>query len=289
LQKYLYFAIKLSLLKPTFNIQVDHAAAGQLNLFLQIGEYHLAYTIIDNNSNCVAVAMYHLQKQDSNEDTANLLKEIVAQQPLLKDGLCKIVLIFDYPQAVLIPEAYMQYEAKKNMLQLVFGEMEQMQIKTEFNAQKAMHVIYAIPKIIDTVLTYIFSADITTHQYALLPNIVQQTNTYLYCVFNQSTVTILLVKNGSTQIMQTYNYKTPEDVAYYFLHTCTSFEIDINTLVVIVNGMIDKDSVLYTELYKYFLHIQFATLPPGFTYPETLTNTYPQHYFSNLFAVAACV
>ena len=276
-------------MKPTFNIEFDHVAAGQLNLYLLIGEQQIAYTAIDNDGNCIAVAVYHTQKQHDMDDTASLLKQIVAQQPLLKEGLCKIVLIFAYPQVILVPDAYMEYQAKKDMLQMVFGQMDTMQIKTDFNAAKAMHIVYAIPKSIDTVLNYIFSADIITHQYALLPNIVEPTNHYLYSVFNQNSVTILLVKNGAVQIMQQFNYTTPEDVAYYFLQVCASFEVESSSLTVILNGMIDKDSALYTELHKYFLGLQFATLPPGFTYPEVLTNTYPQHYFSNLFALAACV
>jgi hypothetical protein len=51
--------------------------------------------------------------------------------------------------------------------------------------------------------------------------------------------------------------------------------------------MIDEDSALYQELFKYFPQMKFSGLPENFTYPKGL-DAYPSHYFSNLFAIAAC-
>ena len=59
-------------------------------------------------------------------------------------------------------------------------------------------------------------------------------------------------------------------------------------LTIRLSGMIDEYSLLYTELYKYFLLLVFDELPAQYQYPEEL-NKYPAHYFSHLFAVALCV
>ena len=98
----------------------------------------------------------------------------------------------------------------------------------------------------------------------------------------------MLLKEGKLQAIQTYPYKSPEDVAYYLLHLCESFEVVVNDTTVHLNGMISEDSNLYNEISKYFLNIQFESLPAGITYPEAM-NEYPAHYFSHLFAIAPCV
>ena len=98
----------------------------------------------------------------------------------------------------------------------------------------------------------------------------------------------MLLKDGKLQVVQTYLYKSPEDVAYYLLHICESFDADVNNITVVLNGMIGQDSRLYNEICKYFLDIRFGSLPEGIAYPEAV-NEYPAHYFSHLFAIAQCV
>ena len=55
-----------------------------------------------------------------------------------------------------------------------------------------------------------------------------------------------------------------------------------------VSGMIDVDSSLYSELFKYFLNMEFAILPGNFNYADAIKEQ-PAHYFSHLFATALCV
>jgi hypothetical protein len=90
------------------------------------------------------------------------------------------------------------------------------------------------------------------------------------------------------QVIQNFQYKVPEDAAYHLLNVCERFEVKANDTVLHLNGMIDPDSNLYNELYKYFLQTAFGTLPEIFTYNEEIKK-YPEHYFSHLFELAACV
>jgi hypothetical protein len=291
LQKYLYFAIKLSLLKPSFHYQAGTSFSGQLTVYLQIGEYQLLYIAFNNQQNCLAVAQYQLPNSTETDSTANTLKDILTNEPLLKEDIEKMVIVFSYPKAILVPDEFMVYDAKKELMQLQFGDLDDLLIKTEFNTQKKLHIIYAVPKSVETVLNYVFAADIVTHQYALLPNIRQfnAEENVLYTIFQQDIVCVMLIKKGQIQIMQQYNYKTPEDVAYYLLQICKSFEVLINEVTLSLSGLIDKDSVLFQEIFKYFLHIQFETLPEDFVYSQDFITNYPAHYFSNLFSIAACV
>jgi hypothetical protein len=55
----------------------------------------------------------------------------------------------------------------------------------------------------------------------------------------------------------------------------------------IVSGMIEEQSSLYTEMYKYFLHISFAQLPIHVAIAENL-KALPLHFYTNLTALALC-
>jgi hypothetical protein len=72
------------------------------------------------------------------------------------------------------------------------------------------------------------------------------------------------------------------------LNVCKGFAVQPDSVTLHINGMIDANSGLYATVYKYFLNIEFDTLPEGHTYYEKITD-HPAHFFSHLFALASCV
>ena len=92
----------------------------------------------------------------------------------------------------------------------------------------------------------------------------------------------------SEQVIQKFEYKTPEDVAYNLLNVCNSFESAVDETTLHISGLLDKVSTLYAEIYKFFRNIQFGKLPEGYTYNDEIKK-YPSHFFSHLFALSSCV
>lgn len=151
-----------------------------------------------------------------------------------------------------------------------------------------IHNVYGNPAVVERVITRYFAFAESTHLFSLLPHVVKDADNHLYCIFSTGQLKVLLIREGKLQVMQSYSYKIPEDAAYHLLNLCKTFEININEIVVSLSGMIDASSVLYNELFKYFLQLQFDTLPKQYQYPEEI-HQQPAHYFSHLFAIAACV
>ena len=114
------------------------------------------------------------------------------------------------------------------------------------------------------------------------------TQQHLYCIFGIGQFTAMLIKEGKLQCIQSYSFKVPEDITFFLLQLCESFEISTEDVELQLNGMIDQKSNLFEELHNYFLTINFGTLPVNFTYPESI-NEHPEHYFSHLFQMIACV
>jgi hypothetical protein len=99
---------------------------------------------------------------------------------------------------------------------------------------------------------------------------------------------VAVFKDKAIQILQSYNYQTPDDVSYYLLSICNRFQISQEKVVLIVSGLLDEQSRLYQELLKYFLHVQWDRLPDGVRL-DSVFSQFPSHYFSPLLKMALCV
>ncbi|MGZ3846697.1 MAG: DUF3822 family protein [Flavisolibacter sp.] len=96
---------------------------------------------------------------------------------------------------------------------------------------------------------------------------------------------VIVKKDNHIQLAQTYSYKNPLDVVYYLLKICYEVGLEQSEVTVVLSGLIDQDSAMFSELHSYFLNLHFAQAP-SYSIPE---NEYPQHYFTSLYNLAACV
>lgn len=276
-------------MSSTFKIGTIESVSTEARLLIEVNHQCISYIVIDNGNECVAVCSRQFAKDGGGIDKAgNVLKQLVADENILQEDFKSTTIIYSHPQSVMVPSDLLEETRKKEMLELVHGDMSDSFIRTDFLFRQYTHNIYPVPKQVDAIATYLFSSPVSTHLYSLLPDMFQSPGNHLHCIFSPSGFTAMLVKDGKLQAIQSFTFKTPEDVAYHLLQLCEAFETDINETTVHLNGMIDRSSSLYTELYKYFLYLEFATLPAAFTYPEGIDD-FPSHYFSHLFAAALCV
>ncbi|MBC7886939.1 MAG: DUF3822 family protein [Ferruginibacter sp.] len=274
-------------MKLSFHIQPVNIDTTNADLFFEISAQGLSYIIIDNGI-CLAMVIYNFSEGTSDEAAVGYVHQVMADQPVLHQRFNKVHIIYGYAPSVLVPHQFMNDADSNAMLELVFGEASERVTRTDFMYRHAIHNVYAVPAVIEQVVTRYFGSADYTHQASLLPDVVKSAGNHLYCIFGTGRLKTLLLKEGKLQLMQNYWYKTAEDVSYQLLNQCKSFDMDTNEILVQLSGMIDASSGLYNELYKYFLQVQFEPLPVQYQYPEAI-NQYPPHYFSHLFAIAACV
>jgi hypothetical protein len=273
----------------TFKIGTVESVSTDARLLIEVNNQCISYIVIDNSNECVALCSRQFAKDAGGVDrSGNVLKQLVADENILQEDFKSTTIIYSHPQSVMVPSDLLQETQKKEMLELVHGDMSDSFIRTDFLFRQYTHNIYPVPKQVDAIATYLFSSPVSTHLYSLLPDMYQAPGCHLHCIFNATSFIAMLVKEGGLQAIQGFTFKTPEDVAYHLLHLCEAFETDVNETILHLNGMIDKSSSLYAELYKYFLHLEFSSLPDTFTYPEGIDD-FPPHYFSHLFAAALCV
>ena len=178
---------------------------------------------------------------------------------------------------------------KKDMLDLVYGEAQHKTIRHDLMPAHNLYNVYRVPESIYLLMLNKFPSASQMHLYSVLPDVLKGAGgNHLYCIFNTDTMTVLVLKEGQLQLIQTFVYKTPEDAAYHLLNACQSFGIATDSTTLQVNGTIDKTSSLYKALYNYFINIGFGMLPEKFMYADEI-KTQPPHFFSHLFSIASCV
>lgn len=270
-----------------FHIQPTDLHTSNAELYVTIDVPGLSYIILEGGS-CKALVIYHFKAGTSSELAAGFIHRVIAEQPVLKQKFKKVHIIYGYPPSILIPQQFMHETDNDALLDLVYGDSGERVTRYDFMYRQAIQNVYGIPAVIEQTITRYFSSAHYSHIYSLLPNVIKYPGNHLYCIFSEGQLKALIIKDSKLQMMQHFDYKTPEDVVFQLLKLCSSFDVNLNSPILHLSGLIEANSALYNELYKYFLQVQFDALPDLYQYPEEI-NQYPAHYFSHLFSLAACV
>jgi hypothetical protein len=275
-------------LNTVFNILSQNIDTSQSRLFIGLSLEGVTLVTLTNNT-FNGVVCIRFKDDVTIKSVASATQEVINAQSLLKENFKKIDIIYAFPDSILVPYELMNESVNKEMMDFVYGDSMEETIKRDFLYKHSLYNVYRIPSNVYSLMNGTFPSAIQSHLYSVLPDVLKaEKQNHLYGIFGSSTIIVLLKKEGKLQVIQNFKYKTPEDAAYHLLNVCRSFEATVNETTLHVSGMLDKVSVLYTELYKYFLNIEFESLPENFNYTDEIKE-YPPHFFSHLFAIAACV
>ncbi len=274
---------------PSFNITSKNTPSAKQNLFVQAGRQGISFIQLDSNSNTfTSVLVYHFAKHLADTQIAEAIKGIVSAENFEQQHFKKIYVTWCFDENILVPHGYFDAANASEMLQLVYGDIMPGTVQNELVTTHNLHTVYKIPAAVKNVLNNWVPFCIQSHESSLLINFDKGNKDLLYCNFYPEYLTVMFRKNGQLQVIKNFEFITPDDAIYHLLHVCQGFETDATQTVLTVSGMVDANSNLYNELNKYFFKIDFVMLPENFTYTEEIKNS-PAHYFSHLFATAACV
>ena len=175
---------------------------------------------------------------------------------------------------------------------MIFGNANKGLILSERIESWDLYNLYRIPREIHRLVQQRFPLKKFWHYYTIQMSAFEKESepagSLLKVNFYADKFVVTAVKDHGLQLVQTYNYETPEDVCYYLLCVCQTMDTSQDEIIVKISGLVDADSILYTDLQKYFRNIEWDGLPQQLGADELLRN-YPSHYFSPLLRMAACV
>jgi len=231
------------------------------------------------------VAVFEADKSAARENYSDSLRDLIEQIEVLKRHFKQVIIMFSFEDSVLIPFSMYSSLENEQVLKLIHGDLkENSAVMTDLVTGSGVYNAYRVPKPVVNVVKSYFPHATTVHQYSVLLQQPQPTGHQLNVVFYPKRIVLHLYKNGRTVLINAYGYKRPEDVSYTLLNACQHFEME--NVPVKISGLIEKESALYKELYKYFETIELAELPASHQYAADISQQ-PAHYFSHLFSIDA--
>ncbi|MCO6496410.1 MAG: DUF3822 family protein [Chitinophagaceae bacterium] len=232
------------------------------------------------------VGVFHFDRKISNGGLHIALQILFNSHPLFSKNFPKSTIVYSHPESVLIPFSLYNSRTSADVLNLLHGDVESKSVvNTDIITEKSYYNCYRIREDVNKVLDQQFPGSNKWHQYSALLGKHSSTENKIYAIFYSHKIVVSVFLGGKCHLMNTFYFNTPEDVAYYLL--AVKQQTGIDDLPIELSGFIEKNSYLFTEIHRYFKNISFAKLPPLCQYEENLA-AYPQHYFSNLFALDTC-
>lgn len=283
------------MIKPAFDIVPAAWAQDELLdsiLLIEVSEKLIGYVVYNKEQKqLLGLRQYHLDIS-AEKPTAQALSEIIANDSLLQQHWKEAIVVYNFPDSSLLPDQYFDIGMNKLITDLLFGNAFKGLVLSEKIPAWDVYNIYRVHREIHALLQQRFAGGRYWHYYSILLAAIDKESDMpaylLQCVFYPEKFVVGFFKGRNLQLIQTYQYETPEDVSYFLLKICRQFDVTQEHLKLIVSGLIEQQSTLFTELMKYFKDIECDQVPEAIQ-TKGLLQSFPQHYFSPILKMAICV
>jgi hypothetical protein len=196
---------------------------------------------------------------------------------------------YDPDESVQIPSVVYKYEDGQLNLDTTFGKSVYTTVVSENVPGWNLYNVYRLPSNLHSAISWKFlSAKSWSIYSVVLKSHSSENDEVMIIDFKTDEFSLVILKNNKLLLAKTFSYTSPQDVLYYLLKCCQQLNLSQQTVRVSLAGLIEKDSAVYRELYKYFINLEFESLSAGVKLAESLS-VHPEHYFSSISKLAACV
>lgn len=272
-------------MKAAFNIIPSETPNGSLNLLVEIGEHGVYFIWFTKDPISVkGLSFYNLNETNTLAD----IKTIFNSLDSLLSGLSSVTVCYDFKQSLLIPASYHEEMIIEKALSLVYGDDNNVALNNDLVTSAQVYVHYRVPSGVGAFIEERFPKGTIFHSTSLQLELLNNSQNLLYCIFYHNSLKLILYKEGKLQVVQQFNYTSPQDAAYHLLNTCEQFALKPASVNLRLSGMVDAHSKLYAELHNYFLNIEFEKFAEAISIPNEMKEL-PNHFFSHLISLAVCV
>lgn len=261
-------------------------------LLIELSGQAFNYILYSREPNQLFLLRQYRMYTTADRSIRDLLEEIISGDPVLQQYAAQATIIYNFPGSELLPLELFHKDIKAPVTGLLTGDADSDLIFDEQVRDWNMCNVYSISKDIHSLCREKFKGSQYWHLYTMLllwsKEDKLKTGNITRVVFYNDKFIIAFFRDRRLQLVQTFSYQTPEDVAYYLLLVCRQFGISQQEMVLNISGLIDTQSALYTELLKYFAEVNYEGLPESYG-TNGLLEEFPAHYFSPLLNMSLCV
>lgn len=270
----------------------EHSAASDQLLFLQVAPEGLQVLGTDARRQPLLFQRIAFDKDSVETGSVAPLAEWLNENREFTRQWSRLVIVHDCPQMVLVPAALYNVDNGKELLDIQYGDLFRGTMLTE---QVTGRQDYSVYRISTDAFHHLAAANvITQHRHLIslwmewLDKIPSYEDGEAFILFENNHF-YLAVRKKNWQLVQQYEFQQPEDISYYLLSALEQSGLDPLAVELYINGWIDTDSSLFSELTKYIRDIRLAPVPNGLVLPEDKLSDLPPHYFTPLIQLSSCV
>jgi hypothetical protein len=273
-------------LKIAFKIPPHIDDYSSLHLVAEAGSDEVSFLIFEKQPfTAHGFYTFNFDKHLSVSALSEKVAEIIESENVLSRPFASSTIFYNYREVTPVPDEYFIYGQNEAVCNLLFGEDKRTIVFHENIKAIPAKVIYRAPQKVHDMLRNHFAGSIFKHAAS---QITEQSGNVIDCTVYHSTIKLVVWKNGKLQLLQYFDYTSPADVVFHLLNTCRQLDLPPEEVKLLLSGMIVESSVLYEEIYKYFLHVELKVLPQEVSLAGKL-NDHPHHFYSHLIEPALCV
>jgi len=279
---------------PNFRILLKddiHPDPEAMRLCIDAGIDHLGITLqLVNDGSLIGYEFYTFI--DRRQNAADLAAALI-ESPLAAIRTGQVSVVYNTPDTVLVPDEVFKPELAQAFLEVVHGDlMPDTTLLQDHHAVEGIHVLYLIPHWMQQEFGLRFRQATHMHahtaflSYMRVPEAARTANDILLWFYPGKAIT-LITREGGLLLLQTIPFDISEDLSYALLNACERYALEPSELSVRVAGLIETDSVVFSELQRYFPDV--ATDLDGVRFARNdFFSSYPAHYFTPAFQLCAC-
>lgn len=250
---------------------------------IRIGNDHISMCSTDRHAGELYRLHYAVADAPGQSWNETSLAELTSTWPELKDPYYQVLIAYDFPQSILMPQQQYRMEDGSQLMGSLYGRAAAAITVAEAIPEWQLMNLYSVPGEIRDWVNNQFPAARQLHQYSVGLKHLQagEPEGCIHLDIRKDDFTVMVGKNGKFLLARTAGYSTPEDVLYYVVKVIQSFSLSQSETRILLSGLVDRESALYRDLYQYFIHFEFreaAWNTPGF----------PVHFFTSLNDLARC-
>jgi hypothetical protein len=278
-------------LHPSFQIETSGTKPlvfDQCILLMDVGEKHFCFAIMMADTREFMALEFFQMKAGNNEDE---FRELVSNHPLLRQRYQGVHVFYNNGTGILIPVNVVNEDNGIQMLELVTGDLRAGIMMKDHIPEMSVEHIYSVPDYLHNEISRLFPEAVFAHFHSgwiRKKFITGGPSDVMEVLFYPDIIIVVLWINNVLHLIHSFHYDTPEDVSYQLLNIVSQWEISPEIIPVKISGLLETQSAMFTEIFKYFMNVELDVKPSGFQYDFAFDN-YPQHFFSPVFSLATCV
>jgi len=274
-------------MKPAFNILPEPFNQDTLKLLIEAGNYGISFTWFTRYPDSIeGILVYNLDQVLTPTEWLSALNEIYREQPLLQKTCSSVCFCVNFPDSMLVPGEYYNQATAKEMLISNFQTGPEYEIRTDVLKEQKIFNVYGIRKELFEFFQHHHPNLKISHSSSLeLQNIPEDTS--LTCIIYHNSFKVFAHHQDKFLYCGSFGYSKPVDTAYYLLKICDTYGLKPDQVPLRLSGMIDEYSILYNEMYKYFMNVSFIPAREGVNLHDRI-RFYPSHFFSHQTFLITC-